>query len=241
MRGDPKFSRPGYDGKLPQGTSTWRKGMVYTTRVPGSSSAGTAYRVSAGIKCGPQSSSSEIGFSKLYNRVSRVAAGSISSKICTETGVAPKAVLSGHTWGTFGDGTGIAFALVVMGARCSPLPPSAQQDAATPAQEALFTSGGASPQELAILSPQRSDEIYNEFDFAGPTDKSPITLSYGEPFAGTAFHFEPAVQRAEQLAANYHSFLSSLGEVHSPSLKILHREWFFASDSFATIHICFDR
>ena len=215
--------------------------MVYTSRSRGSLGVSDGYRVSAGIKCGLGSWSSGVGFSRLYNRVKRIAAGAIVKKTCVETGGTPVGVVSGHAWGSFGAGNGIVFALVVMGARCSPHSTSAEQDHADPTEEALLCSGGASHEELTLLSPQRADELYNEFDFAGPTDQGPITLSYGEPVSGPAFDFEPVVQRAERLAANYHYFLSSVGEVHSISLRILRREWFFASKGFATVHICFDR
>jgi hypothetical protein len=50
VEGDLKFSVPGHDGELPQGTNIWRKGMVYTPRSPGSYGVGQGYRVSAGIK-----------------------------------------------------------------------------------------------------------------------------------------------------------------------------------------------
>lgn len=241
MEGNLKFWAPGHDDELPQGTNIWRKGLVYTTRSTGSLGVGACYRVSAGIKCGLGSWSSEVGFSSLYNRVKRIAAGAIAKKTCAQTGEIPARVVCGHVWGSFGDGDGIGVALVVMGVRCSPHSTPAEQDHADPTEEALLSSGGASPEELALLSPQRADEIYNEFDFTEPIDQGPITLSYGEPVSGPAFDFGPIVQRAEGLAATYHSFLSSVGEVRSVSLRIMHREWFFASKDFATVHICFGR
>lgn len=241
MEVNPKFSVPGHDGELPPETNIWRKGMVYTTRSPGSFRVGDGYRVSAGIKCGLGSWSSEVGFSRLYNRVKRIAAGAIANKTCVETGETPVGVVSGHAWGSFGEGNGIGFALVVMGVRNPTRGASTEQDHADPTEEALLSSGGASHEELTLLSPQRAEELYNEFDFAGPIDQGPITLSYGEPVSGPAFDFEPVVQRAERLAVSYHYFLTSVGEVHSISLRILRREWFFASKDFATVHIYFDR
>jgi hypothetical protein len=241
VEGDSKFSVPGHDGELGQETNFWRKGMVYTTRSPDSSGVCDGYRVSAGIKCSLGSWPSEVGFSRLYNRVKRVAADAIAKRTCAETGETPVGAISGYAWGTLGDGNGIGFALVMMGARCSPQTTSAERNHADPTDEMLLSSGGASHEELRLLSPQRADEVYNEFDFAGPTDEGPITLSYGEPVWGPAFDFEPVVQRAERLAADYRCFLSSIGEVRSTSLRILRREWFFASKDFATVHICFDR
>jgi hypothetical protein len=241
VEGDSKFSVPGHDGELPQGTNIWRKGMVYTSRSPGSIVVTRGYRVAAGIKCGLGSWSSQIGFSKLYHRVKRIAAGVIAKKTCAETREIPVPVVSGHAWGSFGPGEGIGTALVVMGIRCPPPSLLGERDQEGPAEEALLSPGGASLEELTLLSPQSAEEIYNEFDFTEPSDHDPITLSYGERLSGPVLNFEPVVRRAERMAAHYHSILSSVGEVHSGSLKVVRREWFLANEDFATVHICFAR
>jgi hypothetical protein len=241
MRGNLKFSVPGHDGELPHETNIWRKGMVYTTRLPGCGVVGRGYRVAVAIKCGLGSWSSQVGFSKLYHRVRRIAAGAIAEKTCAETGEIPVAVVSGHAWGSFDPGQGIGTALVVMGVRCPSRSPSGEQDHTEPTEEALLSPGGASFEELTLLSPQSADEIYNEFDFTEPIDQGLITLSYGEPVFGSAFNFEPVVRRAERLAAHYHSVLCTFGEVHTGSLRVIRREWFLASGDFATVQICFDR
>jgi hypothetical protein len=127
-----------------------------------------------------------------------------------------------------------------MEVRCSP-PSAGQQGQSEPLEESLLSPGGASLEELMRVSPQRADEIYNEFDFTEPFDHSPVTLSYGEPTSGPARDFEPIVQRAERLAEVYHSFLKELGETHSGAFRIIHRGWFLANNDFATVHVCFDR
>jgi hypothetical protein len=96
VEGNLKFSAPGQDGELPQETNIWRKGMVYTTRSPGypGSFVSHGYRVAAGIKCGLGSWSSQVGFSKLYHRVKRIAAGAVAKKTCAETGEIPGGIVS---------------------------------------------------------------------------------------------------------------------------------------------------
>jgi hypothetical protein len=238
-----KFSAPGHDGELPPETNFWRKGMVYTTRSPGSPDPFVrhGYRVTAAIKCGGGAWSSQVGFSKLYHRVKEIAAGAISKKTCAETGETPVAIISSNGWRSFGDGDGIATAFIVMEVRCSPPSAAGEQSQCGPPEEALLLPGGASLEELMRVSPQRADEIYNEFDFTEPFDHGLITLSYGEPISGPALDFEPIVQRAERLAESYHSLLKSVGEAHSVALKVIRREWFLANENFATVQICFDR
>ena len=150
--------------------------MVYTTRSPGSpgSFVSRGYRVAAGIKCGLGSWSSQVGFSKLYHRVKRIAAGAIAKKICAETGEIPGGIVSGHVWRGFGDDDGIGIALVVMEVRCLPPHSPVEQGQTEPTEEALSSPGGASLDELTLLSPQSADEIYNEFDFTEPIDQGPI-------------------------------------------------------------------
>ncbi len=215
--------------------------MVYTTRSPGSTVVSRGYRIAVGIKCGLGSWSSAVGFSKLYYRVKGIASAEIATRTCSKTRETPVGIIYGHSWGRFGAGGGVGSALVVMGVRCG-LPVSAgEQDRPEPTEEALRSPGGASLEELTALAPQRADEVYNEFDFTEPNDRGLITLSYGEPISPPAFDFEPTVERAERLAANYHSLLSRVGEVRSSTLRVIGREWFFANQDFATVHICFDR
>lgn len=100
-------------------------------------------------------------------------------------------------------------------------------------------------EELERLAPQRADEIYNEFDFTDPStpDPGPITLSYGESISGSnpTLDFRPFVERAERVARWYHALLQTLGEASSHSFRIQRREWFLGSQSFVTVHICFDQ
>ena len=114
-----------------------------------------------------------------------------------------------------------------------------------PTEEALRSPGGATLEELELLAPQRADEIYNEFDFTDPSTPrtDPITLSYGESISGrdASLDFTPFVERAKRVARFYHSLLQSLGEASTRSFQIRRREWFLASETFVTIHICFDQ
>lgn len=234
---------PGRDGELPPETNIWRKGMVYTTRSPGTPEplVRHGYRVTAAIKCGLGAWSSQVGFSKLYRRAKEVASGAIAKKTCADTGETPIGIISGHGWRSFGDGDQIGTAFVIMEVRCSPPSGPGEHGQPEPSEEALLSPGGASLEELTRLWPQRAEEIYNEFDFTKPFEDGLITLSYGEPVSPPCHDFEPTVRRAEQLAETYHSLLKSVGEVHSVDLKVIHREWFLANEDFATVHICFDR
>ena len=88
----------------------------------------------------------------------------------------------------------------------------------------------------------RLDEVFNEFDFTiHRTNSAPVTLSYGEPISGrdAVIDFMPLVERAERLACSYHAVLQILGEASTQLFKIHHREWFLASHTFVTVHICF--
>jgi hypothetical protein len=48
------------------------------------------------------------------------------------------------------------------------------------------------------------------------------------------------VERAEQAAHAYHAFLQTVGEADEGPLRVCRREWFLASPSFVTVHICFE-
>jgi hypothetical protein len=124
--------------------------------------------------------------------------------------------------------------------RCSP--EADERGEAEPTEDALLLPGGATPEELARLSPQHADEVYNEFDFTDPSATDPVTLSYGEPVLNhDGFDFEPIVQRAERFAESYYAFLQTMGETRSDAIRVIRREWFLASQDFATVHILFDR
>jgi hypothetical protein len=70
-----------------------------------------------------------------------------------------------------------------------------------------------------------------------------LRLSYGESIFGSdpSLDFRPFVERAERVARSYHTLLQSLGEASAQSFRVQRREWFLASQSFVTIHICFDQ
>jgi hypothetical protein len=81
------------------------------------------------------------------------------------------------------------------------------------------------------------------FDLTDPPTQHAdvVTFSYGEPISsGHAIDFSPFVVRAEVMARSYHGLLQTFGEAGSPPFRIRHREWFLASQTFVTIHICFD-
>ena len=138
----------------------------------------------------------------------------------------------------------ISMAFIMLELRCAPLGASQVKGEPEPAEQDLLSPGGASLEQLALLSPQRADEVYNEFDFTdlSTPESDPITFSYGETVsASVAVDFEPFVHRAERQARIYHAFLKDLGETRSTAFRILQREWFFADNDFVTVHVCIER
>jgi hypothetical protein len=239
-----QFLAPGADGKLAPGTNLWRKGLVYTTRAgPPGRFFGDNYRISVGFKRGVESGHATVGFQDIYRRAHTVARRRISQLICPDTGEAPTSIILGHTWRPLGEH--IVTSLITMCLRCSPQGGVEVTGEPPPTEEALRSPGGATLAELERLAPQRADEIFNEFDFTDPSTPGtdPITLSYGESVSGRDpnLDFQPFVERAEQVARFYHGLLQSLGEASARSFRIRRREWFLASETFVTIHICFDQ
>jgi hypothetical protein len=247
MSADSKFLTPGADGELAAGTNLWRKGLVYTTRakLSGLSPEGN-YRISAGFKRGVASAHAFTGFHDLYLRVLTVARRRVSQLTCPDTREIPSSVILGHTWRPLGEN--IVTSLITLSLRCPVRDESKARGLVTgelpPAEAALRSPGGATLEELERLAPQRADEIYNEFDFTDPSSPNtdPITFSYGESTFSSdpSLDFTPFVERAETVARSYHALLQSFGEAGADSFRIQRREWFLASPSFVTVHICFD-
>jgi hypothetical protein len=243
VNADTRFLAPGADGELAPETSLWRKGLVYTTRTGPSSSRHyeNDYRISVGFKKGVFAVHATTGFHDVYRRVAAVANYRTSQLTCPDTGETPSSIILGQTWRPLGDN--ILTSLITLRLRCpgqygveGELPPT---------EEALRSPGGAPLEELERLAPQRAQELYNEFDFTDPSSPNPgpITLSYGESVScnDTVFDFEPFVKRAERVARSYHRLLQTLSEASAQPFRIRHREWFLASESFVTIHVCFDQ
>jgi len=166
----------------------------------------------------------------------------ISQLSCPETGETPSSIILGHAWRWLGDN--IVTALITLGVLCPDHGPMDVRGESTPTEEALVAPGGATLEELRRLDPQHADEIYNEFDFTdgSTSDSDIVTLSYGESVpAGDNVDFGPFVERAENVARSYRAWLETLGETRAEGFRIKRREWFLASQTFVTIHICFAR
>lgn len=245
MNSEPKFLAPGSDGEVAPEPGLWQKGLVYTTRTGPSLGrlSGDDYRISVGFKRGVAAVHATAGFHDVYRRVATVASYRISQLTCPYTGEVPSSIILGHTWRHLGDN--IITSLITLRLRCSGQNGIEVKGELPPAKEALRSPGGATLEELERLAPQRADEIYNEFDFTDPStpNPAPITLSYGESISGsgTVVDFRPFVKRAEKVARSYHALLQTLGEASAQSFRIKRREWFLASQTFVTIHICFDQ
>ena len=244
MNSASKFLAPGSAGELAPGTNLWRKGLVYTTRAGSLDQfSGDDYLISAGLKKGVSSAHAPSGFHDAYWRVVAVARHRISQLICPQTGEVPSSIILGHTWRFLGEN--ILTSLITLRLQCATHDGIEATGEPPPTEEALRSPGGATLEDLERLAPQRANEIYNEFDFTDPlkADTNLITFSYGQSISGRdpMLDFRPYIERAENAACSYHTLLKSLGESSAQSFRIQHKEWFLASPTFVTIHICFDR
>jgi hypothetical protein len=182
------------------------------------------------------------GFKEAYRRAFAVANHRISQLTCPESEKMPDPIILGQGWRLIDEN--IVTALITLGLRCPDQSLTDVQGEPVPTDETLRSPGGATFEELDHLAPQAADEIYNEFDLTYlPTHRANVvTFSYGEPISsGHAIDFSPFVVRAEEMARSYHGLLQTFGEAGSQPFRIRHREWFLASQTFVTIHICFDR
>jgi hypothetical protein len=243
MDNSAKFLAPGGDGELAPGTDLWRKGLVCTIRAPLSSLGYSRqnYRISVLYKKSIGTAQPFTGFKEAYQRAFAVANHRISQLNCPETEKMPDPIILCQGWRLIGEN--IVTALITLGLRCPDQRLTDVQGEPVPTDEALRSPGGAPLEELDRLAPQTADEIYNEFDFADPPTQRAdvVTFSYGEPISsGHAINFSPFVLRAEKMARSYHGLLQTF-EAGSQPFRIRHREWFLASQTFVTIHICFDR
>jgi hypothetical protein len=242
-----KFLAPGGDGEVAPGTDLWRKGLVCTIRSPLSSLGYNRqnYRISSLYKKSIAAAHPFTGFKEAYRRAFAVANHRISQLTCPASEKMPNPIILGHGWRLIGEN--IVTALVTLGLGCPDQSSTEVQGEPVPTDEALRSPGGATLEELEELehlAPQAADEIYNEFDLTdSPTQRADVvTFSYGEPISsGDAIDFSRFVVRAEQMARSYHGLLQTFGEAGSQPFRVRHREWFLASQTFVTIHICFDR
>jgi hypothetical protein len=243
MESPSKFLVAGSDGEVSPRTDLWRKGLVYTTRAGLSPlrSNRRNYRISVLFKRAVEGAHPFTGFHEMYRRVATIANHRVSQLTCPETGETPGSIIMCHGWRWIGEN--IVTALITLGLRCSDQDWIDVQGEPSAAGEALCSPGGATLEELARLAPQSADEVYNEFDFTDPSTPNAdvVTLSYGEPVpGGDTVDFKPFLERAERLARSYHGLLQTFGEAGSQPFRIKRREWFLASHTFVTIHLCFD-
>jgi hypothetical protein len=234
----------GGDGELAPGTDLWRKGLVCTVRSPLSSRRYSRqnYRISALFKKSIGATQPFTGFKEAYRRAFALANHRISQLTCPESEEIPGPIILCHGWRLIGEN--IVTALITLGLRCPDQSLTDVHGEPVPTDDALRSAGGATLEELDHLAPQAADEIYNEYDFADPSTQrgDVVTFSYGEPISsGHAIDFSPFVVRAENMARSYHGLLQTFGEAGSQPFRVRHREWFLASQTFVTIHICFDR
>jgi hypothetical protein len=239
-----KFLAPGGDGELAPGTDLWRKGLVCTIRSELSSLRYSRqnYRISALYKKSIGAEQPFTGFKEAYRRAFAVANHRISQLNFPETERMPDPIILCQGWRLISEN--IATALITLGLRWPDQSLTDVHGEAVPTDEALRSPGGATFEELDRVAPQAADEIYNEFDLTDPPTQHAdvVTFSYGEPISiGHAIDFSPFVVRAEVMARSYHGLLQTFGEAGSQPFRIRHREWFLASQTFVTIHICFDR
>ena len=244
MDSSSKFLAPGGDGELAPGTDLWRKGLVCTTRANLSSlhDSRQNYRISALFKKTIGAAQPFTGFHEVYRRAVAIADQRISQLTCPETEKRPDSIIVCQGWRWLGEN--VVTAWITLGLRCSDPSLTDAQGEPAPTDEALRSPGGATREELGRLAPQAADEIYNEFDFSDPSTPNTgvVTVSYGEPFPGDdAIDFWPFVERAERVARFYHGILQTFGEAGTQPFRIRHRAWFLASQTFVTIHICFDQ
>ena len=244
MNSPSKFLAPSSDGERAPGTDLWRTGLVCTLRADLSSlqSCRQNYRISVLFKKAVGAAQPFAGFSEVYRRVVAIANHRVSQLVCLETGEMPGSIILCQGWHWIGEN--IVMALITLGLRCSDQIVTDHQGEIAPTDDALRSPGGATLEKLGRFAPQAADEIYSGFDFTDPSTPNAdvVTVSYGEGFSGGgAVNFWPFVERAERLAHSYHGLLRAFGDVGSRPFRIRRREWFFASRTFITIHICFDQ
>ena len=219
MNADSQFLVPGADGELAPGTSLWRKGLVYTTRPdPSGRFSGDDYRISAGFKKGVSSAHAAAGFHDVYRRVVTVARLPNFAVGLPRYRRGPEQYhLRSYVAPACGEHRHVFDHLCL---RCSVQYGIEATGEPQPTEDALWSPGGATLEELERLAPQRADEIYNEFDFTDPStpDPGPITLSYGESISGSnpTLDFRPFVERAERVARCYHGAAADVGRSKCP-------------------------
>jgi hypothetical protein len=236
MASEIDFFAPGGDGDLSPALNLWGKGLVYTLRRR--PAPPREYRISVGFK---RLDRPTAGFLDVYRRVGEIAARRVS-EIASKTGVAPRSVILGHHWGRLGND--MTTALVSVGVSGSPKSWTGIKSQPSPTVEQLCSPGGASLDDLARLAPEQADEVWNEFELTDSNghDSGVVTVSYGEPVAQSGLiDFRPFVLRAERFARYYQGLLRTFGEIADRSFTIRRREWFLASPTFVTVHVCFDR
>ena len=239
------FSQPGSDPALPLAANEWRRGLVYTanSELPCPLRRGQQYRISIAFKQKTGTSQQFRGYGDMYQRITAIAQARISQLTCPCQQGPLHTWIECHGWRHLDDTHEIATAFTTMGLICPKLGDTNPEGEDAPAAEALLVPGGATDEMLARFAPQRSNEIYNEFDFTDTSAPSigPVILSYGEPVpACEGTNFQPFVRRAEEFARFYHGVLQHRAGPRTDPFKIMRREWYCVTDpNLVTVHVHF--
>jgi len=236
---------PGNDGELDTSTNIWLKGIVFTAWTDMLRPAvKPGYRVSVGFKRRVSATDPAADFQRLYERVASMATQRISELVLPEPSPAVSIVC--HGWRLLGEAGTVATAFLTLAVRSSEDVGNCLDNETPPSVEELRSPGGTSLENLARLTQQHPEELYNEFDFTdnAACNSNLITVSYAESIPkipeGAPLDFKPSIDRAEAFANWYHRILERFGEVGS-AFRPSRREWFLVDRKLVTIHICFRR
>src|SRR4051794_37346087 len=240
----PDFHQPAADGELPDTSVEWQRGVTYTVRpdllLP--LTAAREYRLTFAIR-EMRAATGVPDYRRLYREARALADGRIEELRAGRNGARLHHWVASRGWRStpMGDAQSCAAFLVI--GFCVPADGQALPTAdSEPGDEDLRSPGGATPEQLQDLAPQRSDEIYTVFDNAA--DRTPasdiLLFSYGESLrTGQVSDYEPYVRRAGARARFY--CRHSRGRDDAPGeFQIVRRQWWCVTNpSLVTVHVYF--
>jgi len=239
----PDFSLPGADGSLPDDFIPWQWGLSYTLRPKPFSTFehGEEYRISVYVLQPVHDKDAFCGYAGMYERTARIA-GARAARLASacKNGILHKWIL---TQGWFRHrNVDLDRVFLTLGVSCLKERDQKPQGETAPSAEELAKPGGMTPENIIPIAVQvhkHVHEQYGEFGLRSSNASGIFTVSYGEYVETCAvLHYEPFVQRAEDLARFHLPFLVKDTRAGSEALNVVRREWFCATNpDIAVVHV----
>ncbi|HLK65620.1 MAG TPA: hypothetical protein VKU19_19415 [Bryobacteraceae bacterium] len=245
----PDFSQPGTDGAVPPDVAEWReglggltiRGLIYTgegARI--ALPCDRTHRIVTTFKHRASKDRPVTNYAEVYHRVDRLTRARAAEISCGHGDELHSRIVS-QIWTSLPAGTyEIPMASLITELSCPR--GTCPTGEAEPTWDGLSAPGGTPRETFARIAVDRSDEIYNEYDWSDPETRNvePYSFSYGERVASCdAIDYGPFVTRAQSRACFYHAVLAGFSRDVNGSFRVLRRQWWSVPDHLVVVVVKF--